>query len=155
MNREDLSFEPLISLSGRLRRREVSPVEVTQIMLDRIEALDGTYYGYATVLAERAMEQARQAEIEIARGYWRGPLHGIPIAVKDLCYTTYAPTAGGTTMHRNFTPEYNATVVDRLEMAGAITLGKLKMTEGAYTTHHPDDQSPLNPWGTEYWVGSS
>lgn len=155
MNREDLSFEPLISLSGRLRRREISPVEVTQVMLDRIEALDGTYYAYATVLAERAMEQARRAEMEIARGYWRGPLHGVPIAVKDLCYTTYAPTAGGTTMHRNFTPEHNATVVDRLEMAGAVTLGKLKMTEGAYTSHHPDDQSPLNPWGTEYWVGSS
>ena len=155
MDPKDLPFEPLVSLSGRLRRREVSPVEVTTAMLDRIEAIDGTYMSYKVVLADRALEQARQAEREIMQGHWRGPLHGIPIAVKDLCYTTFAPTAGGTTMHAAFTPDYNATVVDRLEMSGAVLLGKLKMTEGAYTSHHPEDPSPLNPWDPGSWVGSS
>jgi len=155
MTSEDLPFEPLVSLSARLRRREISPVDVTRAMLDRIEAIDGTYMSYRTVLAERAMAQARKAEEEIAQGHWRGPLHGVPIAVKDLCFTTFAPTAGGTTMHAGFVPDYNATVVERLETAGAVTLGKLKMTEGAYTSHHPEDPSPLNPWDTESWVGSS
>lgn len=155
MDPKDLPFEPLVSLAGRLRRREISPVEVTQAMLDRIEAIDGTYMSYKTVMADRALEQASKAEAEILKGHWRGPLHGVPIAVKDLCYTMFAPTAGGTTMHAGFTPEFNATVVDRLEMSGAVMLGKLKMTEGAYTSHHPEDPSPLNPWDPESWVGSS
>jgi amidase len=155
MSPEDLAFEPLVSLSARLRRREVSPVEVTTAMLDRIEALDGHYMSYTTVLADRALAQARQAEGEIARGHWRGPLHGVPIGIKDLCFTTYAPTTGGTVLHSGFMAEFDATVVERLEMAGAVTLGKLKMTEGAYTSHHPDDPAPLNPWGEDSWVGSS
>jgi amidase len=151
----NLPFLPLMTLSGRLSRREISPVEVTSATLERIKTLDGSYYSYATVLADRALDQARKAEAEITRGYWRGVLHGVPIAVKDLCFTTFASTAGGTTMRRNFTPDFNATVVDRLEMSGAVMLGKLKMTEGAYTTHHPAVQRPLNPWGVKYWVGSS
>ena len=101
------------------------------------------------------MAQAKQHDSEIAKGIWRGPLHGVPIGLKDLCYTTFAPTAGGTTIHAKFVPSFNATIVDRLERAGAVTLGKLKMTEGAYTSHHPDDQAPLNPWNANYWVGSS
>ena len=101
------------------------------------------------------MAQARKHDSEIAKGIWRGPLHGVPIGLKDLCYTTFAPTAGGTTIHAKFVPSFNATIVDRLERAGAVTLGKLKMTEGAYTSHHPDDQAPLNPWNANYWVGSS
>jgi amidase len=155
MDAKNLPFEPLISLSGRLQRREISPVEVTSAILKRIETLDSGYHSYATILADRAIKQARKAEQEIIRGYWRGPLHGVPVAVKDLCFTTFAPTSGGMPMHRKFTPDFNATVVDRLEMSGAVLLGKLKMTEGAYTSHHPDDQSPLNPWGVDYWVGSS
>ncbi|MGF7209675.1 amidase [Skermanella aerolata] len=155
MTSTSLHYEPLTVVSERIRRREVSPVEVTGAMLDRIGELDSRYHSYATVLADRAMDRAKTAEAEIAKGIWRGPLHGVPLALKDLCYTTFSPSAGGTTMHREFTPPYNATVVDRLEQAGAVTLGKLKMTEGAYTSHHPDDQAPLNPWNTGYWVGSS
>jgi amidase len=155
MDAKGLPFEPLISLSGRLQRREISPVEVTSALLHRIETLDGSYHSYATVLADRAMKQARRAEHEIMRGHWRGPLHGVPIAVKDLCFTTFARTTGGMPMYWDYIPAFNATVVDRLEMSGAVLLGKLKMTEGAYTSHHPDDQTPLNPWGVDYWVGSS
>lgn len=151
----DLHDAPLLEISERIRRREISPVAVTQAILDRIAGLDGTYHSYATVLAERALDQARTAEGELSRHIWRGPLHGVPIAVKDLCYTRYAPTTAGTTLFRDFVPSYNATVVDRLEQAGAVMLGKLKMTEGAYTSHHPAIQAPLNPWNPAYWVGSS
>jgi amidase len=155
MNTKDLAFEPLLSVSDRVRRREISPVELTQVMIDRIGEIDGTYMSYKVVLADRALERARRAETEIMQGHWRGPLHGVPIAVKDLCYTTFAPTAAGTTMHAGFKADFNATVVDRLETAGAVILGKLKMTEGAYTSHHPKDPSPLNPWDPASWVGSS
>ena len=72
------------------------------------------------------MAQAKKHDSEIAKGIWRGPLHGVPIGLKDLCYTTFAPTAGGTTIHAKFVPSFNATIVDRLERAGAVTLGKLK-----------------------------
>jgi amidase len=152
---EPLHFETLTDISGRIRRREVASAEVTRALLDRIARLDGTYHAYATVLADRALERAQAADAEIAKGIHRGPLHGVPVAVKDLCFTTFAPSAAGTTMLRNWTPDVNATVVDRLEQAGAIILGKLKMTEGAYTSHHPNDQAPLNPWSVDHWVGSS
>lgn len=150
-----MEYLSLLDLSDAIRRREISPVEVTRTMLERIESLDGRHRSYAHVLADRAMEQAKAAEGEIGKSMWRGPLHGVPIAVKDLCYTTFAPTTAGTRIHKDFIPDYNATVVDRLEAAGAIMLGKLKMTEGAYTTHHPDVDPPLNPWSPDHWAGSS
>jgi amidase len=152
---EDIHFETLTRVSERIRNRELSSVEVTQAMLNRIEKIDGTYRSYTTVLAERAMARAEAADREIAKDIWRGPLHGVPIAVKDLCNTTFAPTGAGTMMLAKVTPDHNATVVDRLEQSGAVILGKLSMTEGAYTSHHPDNPGPLNPWNPDHWVGSS
>jgi amidase len=151
----DLAYESLTTVSDLIRRKQLSSVEVTTAILQRIAKLDGQYHAYATVLAERALNRAKGADAEIARGLWRGPLHGVPIAIKDLCYTTFAPTSAGTTIFKSFVPSFNATVVDRLEDAGAVLLGKLQMTEGAYTSHHPDVSPPLNPWNTGYWVGSS
>jgi amidase len=155
MSEDQLHYKSIIELSELFRRGEVLPSEVTEAMLSRIAKLDGSFHGYAVVLAERAMAQARQYDGELAKGIWRGPLHGVPVGLKDLCYTTFAPSAGGTKIHAKFVPTFNATIVDRLERAGAVTLGKLKMTEGAYTSHHPDDAAPLNPWNVNYWVGSS
>jgi amidase len=155
MSADPLHYKSITEISELFRRREALPSEVTETILSRIAKFDGKFHSYALVLAERAMAQAKRCDAEIAKGVWRGPLHGVPIGLKDLCYTTFAPTAGGTTIHAKFVPPFNATIVDRLERAGAVTLGKLKMTEGAYTSHHPDDQSPLNPWNTDYWVGSS
>ncbi|HEY9451882.1 MAG TPA: amidase, partial [Bradyrhizobium sp.] len=155
MSADELHYKSISELSELFRRKELRSTEVTQAILSRIDRLDGSLHGYALVLADRAMAQAEKLDGEIAKGIWRGPLHGIPIGLKDLCYTTFAPTAGGTTIHAKFVPSFNATIVDRLERAGAVTLGKLKMTEGAYTSHHPDDQAPLNPWNANYWVGSS
>ena len=151
----DLSYESLITVSDLIRRKQLSSAELTDIALRRIAQLDGQYHSYATVLPERALKQAKAADAEIAHGRWRGPLHGVPIAVKDLCYTTFAPTRAGTTIFESFTPSFNSTVVERLEEGGAVLLGKLQMTEGAYTSHHPEVQAPLNPWNTDYWVGSS
>ena len=152
---EDLHFETLTRISELIRSRAISSVEVTRALLDRIAQLDGKYRSYATVLADRAMSRAAAADAETAKGVWRGPLHGVPIAVKDLCFTEFGRTTGGTMIRKNWTPDHNATVVDRLEQGGAVILGKLKMTEGAYTSHHPDDPSPLNPWNRDHWVGSS
>jgi amidase len=155
MKADDLHYRSIVEVSGMLRRREITSLEITRVMLDRIGKLDGALHGYATVLEARALARAEKSDGEIRNGVCRGPLHGIPIALKDLCYTTFAPTAAGTKIHAKFVPTHNATIVDRLERAGAIILGKLKMTEGAYTSHHPDDDAPLNPWNKNYWVGSS
>jgi amidase len=151
----DLPYESLTTVSDLIRRRRLSSTELTDAILQRITKLNGQYGAYATVLPERALDRAKAADAEIARGLWRGPLHGVPIAVKDLCNTTFAPTRAGTTIFKTFTPSFNATVVDRLEDGGAVLLGKLQMTEGAYTSHHPEVPAPLNPWNRDYWVGSS
>ena len=148
-------FDSLIRVGRKIRDGQVSSVAVTAAQLDRIAALDGRYRSYATVTGERALARAEAADREIANGVSRGPLHGVPIAVKDLCRTQFAPTGAGTTMLRGVTPDYDCTVVERLEQAGAVILGKLAMTEGAYTSHHPDNPGPLNPWGADHWVGSS
>jgi len=104
-------------------------VEVTKAELDRIAALDPKLKSYATVMADSAMAKAKQAEVEIGRGEVKGPLHGVPVAVKDLCWTTSAPTAAGMTIHKDYMPSEDATVVKRLSDAGAIILGKLQLTE--------------------------
>jgi amidase len=155
MQPDQLHYKSLTELSELFRRRELRPSEVTEAMLKRIGSIDGRLHSYVTVLAERAMAQATQYDREIMNGIRRGPLHGIPVGLKDLCYTSFAPTAGGTRIHATFVPSFNATVVDRLERAGAVTLGKLTMTEGAYTSHHPEIPAPLNPWNANHWVGSS
>lgn len=152
---DDLHYLSLLDVSERIRRRELSPVTLLEVILDRIARLDGQARSYTTVLADRARAAAARAEAEIAAGLWRGPLHGVPLAVKDLCATSFAPTTGGMPIRGNTTSDHDATVVRRLEDAGAVIVGKLKMTEGAYTSHHPDDPPPLNPWNAAHWVGSS
>ena len=145
----------LLELTSLIQRKEISPVEATRAQLDRIEALDGGIHAYALVLGDEAMAAARQAEAEIGRGEWRGRLHGAPIAVKDLCWLAGHPTAAGTMVHRDFVPTEDCTVVRKLREAGAIILGKLQMTEGAYSAHHPLIAAPRNPWGPKHWTGSS
>ena len=110
----------LLGLTAQMRARRVSPVEATQAQLDRIVALDGALCSYATVMAEAALAEARTAETEIRRGEHRGPLHGAPIAVKDLCWTKGVPTAAGMAIHWGFVPTEDATVVRRQRQAGAV-----------------------------------
>jgi amidase len=155
MTSDPVHYLSLTDASERLRRGELRPTVLSEMILARIAQHDGALKSYTTLLADRAMARARQAEDELNRGLWRGPLHGVPIAVKDLCYTDYAPTAAGMLIHKDFVPPYTCTVVDRLERAGAIVLGKLSMTEGAFAIHHPDMPTPVNPWHAEVWTGAS
>ncbi len=141
-----LHYLELTELSRRIQTREISPVEATTAQLARIERLDGQLRSFAHLMAEAALIQARAAEAEIMRGEIRGPLHGVPIAVKDLCWTHGVPTAAGMTIYRDFRPAEDATVVRRLYAAGAVIIGKLQLTEGAYADHHPRIPAPVNPW---------
>jgi amidase len=152
---DSLYYFELVELTRRMHAKEISPVEATKAELDRIAALDKTLLSYALVTPEAALEQAKKAEAEIARGDIKGPLHGAPIAVKDLCWTKGVPTAAGMTIYRDFRPDEDATVVKKLRAAGAIILGKLQLTEGAFADHHPDIPPPVNPWNAAHWSGAS
>jgi amidase len=151
----DLGYLELRELAARIRAREISPVAVTRSHLERIASVDAALGSYALVMADVAMAEAASAEAEIAAGHYRGPLHGVPIAVKDLFWTNGFPTAAGMAIYKDFRPPDDATVVHRLKEAGAVLLGKLQMTEGAYSDHHPSVTPPKNPWNAEYWPGIS
>lgn len=151
----DLTQIELLDLSARMEAGETTAVAATRAVLDRIDRVDGTLHAYAHLTAEAALAQAAVADAEIAAGRRRGPLHGVPLAVKDLFWTKDAPTAAGTVVHRDFRPGEDATVVGRLRQAGAVLLGKLQMTEGAYSDHHPQVVPPSNPWDAACWTGIS
>ncbi|MBO3277985.1 amidase [Pseudomonas schmalbachii] len=151
----DLHYLEMHELSLLIRTRKLSPVEVTEAQLARIDRIDRDLHSYARVTPELALEQARQAERELMRGECRSPLHGIPIAYKDLLWTAGVPTTAGMPIHRDFIPPEDATVVARLREAGAVMLGKLQMTEGAFAIHHPDYTPPNNPWNAGHWAGAS
>ena len=151
----DLHYLELTQIAARIRTRRISSLEVTRAHLDRIAALDGELASYVQVMADAAMAEAETADAEIAAGRYRGPLHGVPIALKDLFWTKGVPTAAGTAVHRDFRPDQDASVVRRLKEAGAVVLGKLQLTEGAYSDHHPSVTPPKNPWNADYWPGIS
>jgi amidase len=152
---DDLHYLELTELAALIKDRKISSLEVARAQLDRIAALDGELGSYVHVMADAAMAQAEVAQAEIAAGRYRGPLHGVPIALKDLFWTKGFPTAAGTLVHRNFRPDRDASVVRRLNQAGAVVLGKLQLTEGAYSDHHPSVTPPKNPWNADYWPGIS
>lgn len=150
-----LHFASLMDVARLIEAGELSPVDLTELMLSRIETVDGRLMSYATVMADQAREAARSAEDEIQGGRYRGPLHGIPVAVKDLCYTSGVRTMGGSGALSDFVPEYDATVITKLKESGAVLLGKLNLTEGAMGGYHNDFELPVNPWGEELWAGAS
>jgi aspartyl-tRNA(Asn)/glutamyl-tRNA(Gln) amidotransferase subunit A len=126
------TLETIIELALRLRRKEVSPVELTRSCLDRIEKLNPALNAFITVTAESAMAEARAAENEISRGEWRGPLHGIPVALKDLIDTAGTRTTAASAVFEHRIPAEDAEVVQRLRRAGAVILGKNNLHEFAY-----------------------
>jgi amidase len=152
---DDLHFLELTALAGLIRTRQVSPVEVTRVLLDRIVSCDSELHSFALVTPDVAMAQARAAEEEIAKGRYRGPLHGVPVGIKDLCWTKGLPTACGMPILRDFVPDEDGTVVVKLREAGAVMIGKTQMTEGAFANHHPDIPAPVNPWHADLWPGVS
>ena len=133
--------------------KEITPLEVTEFMFDRIDSLDSELLSYATLMKESALKTAEDISKIPVENF--GPLHGIPIGVKDLCYTEGVRTMAGTAVLENFIPKYDATVITKLKNAGAILLGKLNLTEGAMGGYNPRRQAPKNPWNTERWSGSS
>lgn len=151
----DLLDQDLTYVASLIQARDVSPVELTHRQLQRIEARDGALHSYACLTPDLALQAARDAEAEIRAGRYRGPLHGIPIALKDLCRQKNVPAAAGMTLHRHAPATHDATVVRRLRDAGAVLLGQLQMTEGAYSDHHPSITPPRNPWNADYWTGIS
>ncbi len=140
-----------------LRRRQASPVELAKAAIQRIERLNSGLCAFLTVTADSALARAREAEAELAAGRDRGPLHGIPLAVKDLFYTRGVRTTGGSKIFEDFVPDYDAAVVEKLEAAGAVMLGKLNMHELAYgiTSANPHFGPVRNPWNPEYSPGGS
>ncbi len=147
----------ITKIAPLLRRREISPVELTEAFLKRIAGLQPTINAFITVTADLARQQARQAEKEIRRGNYRGPLHGIPISLKDLYYTAGIRTTAGSKILRNFIPKENGTVVNRLLQAGAVILGKTNLHEFAYgaTNVNPHYGPVHNPWDVNRVPGGS
>ncbi len=155
MLEKPLHFRTITEIAEDIASKRLSPVELTIAMLQRIEELDGQLKSYATVMADRAMDAAQKAEQEINAGTHRGPLHGVPIAVKDLCFTKSVRTMGGAKVFADHVPAFDGTVVAKLEAAGAVLLGKLNLTEGAMGGYNPEFDIPQNPWHPDRWTGSS
>lgn len=154
---ESLHSMSVAELSGKIRRRELSPVEVTEAHLRRIEALNDSIFGFLTVAGDRAMDEARKAEEEIARGDWRGPLHGIPYGAKDIIDTAGIRTTHGSSFFPDNVPSEDACVISRLKEAGAVLLGKTHTHEfaAASTTINPHYGTSRNPWNINHIVGGS
>ena len=150
-----MHYKTISELAPLIESGELSPVDLTRSQLERIEALDGTLKSFATVTGELAINQAETAQKEIDSGKYRGKLHGIPIAVKDLCDTAGIRTMGGSAVFADNIPSQDATVIANLREAGAVLLGKLNMTEGAMGGYNPKLDVPENPWRKSHWAGAS
>jgi aspartyl-tRNA(Asn)/glutamyl-tRNA(Gln) amidotransferase subunit A len=157
MNSSSPETWTIFSLSKAIRKKEISPVEVIRAYLERIESYDSKINSFITLLPREALRAARQAEKEILKGNYRGPLHGVPFAAKDLFLTRGIRTTCGSRILKDFRPSYNATVIERLYTAGAVLLGKLNMHEFAYgtTSVNPHYGPVRNPWDRERVTGGS
>ena len=156
MDKSQLPFLSATELGSLIKSREVSPVEATEAYLERIPQIDGKLNSYITVTPDRALADAKKAEQEIVSGKYRGPMHGVPIAVKDQMYTKGILTTGGSTILKDFVPGEDATVISNLNDAGAVLLGKLNMSEFAMgdAFEHPYGR-PHNPWDLSRNAGTS
>ena len=153
----ELTSLTLHEAADLMKRKEISPVELTQAHLQRIQHLDQHLNSFITVTPEQALQQARQAESEIRQGQYKGALHGIPIGLKDLYETQGIRTTAGSTFFANYKPEADAAVVEKLKNAGAVILGKLNMHEIALgvTNENPHYGDCSNPWDLSRISGGS
>jgi aspartyl-tRNA(Asn)/glutamyl-tRNA(Gln) amidotransferase subunit A len=158
---EDILFLPVTELARRIRLRQLSPVQLTESFLERSRNIGAKLNAYATLTPDLALKQAHAAESEIAAGKYRGPLHGIPYAAKDLLAVKGYPTTWGARPYLNQKFDYDATVIRKLEAAGAILLGKAAMIElaggmGYRYASASASGAAKNPWNTDCWTcGSS
>jgi len=147
MDERELCFLSLSEVSQLIGSREVSPVAVTRAILDRIAEKDATIGAYVTVMGEAALESAREAEREIEQGRYRGPLHGVPVSLKDIIYVKGVRNTAGSKVMADFVPDHDATVTQKLRSAGAVIVGKAQLYEfamGPKTTYHFGPTR--NPW---------
>jgi len=154
----EIAMKPIHELAPLIERREVSPVEVTREALARIQALDGRLHAFITLRAEQALGEARAAEAEIAAGGYRGPLHGVPIGIKDNIAVAGWPTTNGSALMTDHVTDFDAAVVERLRGAGAVVVGKNNMHEwaaGSGTNPAAPFGAVQNPWKAGYIPGGS
>ena len=157
MDSKELCYLTAGQLSLLISNKKISPVEVVEAHLTRAQALEPVLNSFITLLPERAMATARQAEQEIQKGEYRGPLHGVPLALKDLYYTQDIRTTSGSRIFDHFIPKFDCTIAARFKQAGAILLGKLNMQQFAYgpTGENPDYGHMHNPWNPDLIAGGS
>ncbi|SCW84980.1 amidase [Sphingobium faniae] len=151
----ELESDTLVKLGQRIAEREISSVEITRHLLDRISRLNPYLHAFATIAAEEALRDAAAADEDLLSHGRRGPVHGVPIALKDLISTSEQPTACGMPLLAGQRTGFDATIVTRLKAAGAVIIGKAEMTEGAGICHHPEISVPVNPWDASRSSGFS
>ena len=151
----ELTALSLTEASENIATGKTSSLELTEAMLRRIDTLNPRYRAYRTVSHDFAMQQAQQADADIAAGKTYGPLHGIPLAIKDIFDTKDIVTTYGSPSFADFKPQVDAHIIQRLYAAGAVVLGKLNMTEFANTEHNPGEAAPRNPWNMNHSPGIS
>lgn len=155
MASDDLCDQPISQLADLIARRELSPVDLTNAYLDRIERANASLNAFLTVTAKQARQEAQSAEAEIIQHGPRSPLHGIPLAHKDIVVTKHIKTTCASKVLENYIPDYDATVIERLHAAGASLLGKLNMHEFATLVPSPYFGPTQNPWQPGYNPGGS
>ncbi len=154
-NVDTLTLRPLSDVARLIASKDLSPVALTEAVLSAIRQKDEYLNAYVVVDHEGARKAASEAEGEILKGQYRGPLHGIPIAVKDIFGTRGLPTRCGSIIDEVLVPDQDADVVKSLRRAGAVIVGKTVTTEFALSGYHPENQPPQNPWGENRWAGVS
>lgn len=155
MTGNDVCDLSLAQLAVQIKKRTLSPVEVTQAYLDRIQAIDPQLNSYLTVTAEQALQEAKTAEASLYSHAPCGPLHGIPLAYKDIIATKGVATTCASRVLKDFVPQSDATVIERLRAAGAVMLGKLNMNEFATIIPSPFFGRVSNPWNLAHTPGGS
>jgi aspartyl-tRNA(Asn)/glutamyl-tRNA(Gln) amidotransferase subunit A len=155
MDEAGIPFLSATELSRLIERREVSPVEATAAYLERIDDLDFKFNAYLTVCRDQALQDAREAERAISQGNYIGPMHGVPVAVKDQFWSKGIRSTGGSRILADFIPDEDATVVANLKKAGAILLGKTNVTELAISGFTHRFSTPRNPWNLDMYAGGS
>lgn len=153
----ELTASSLLTLAAGIQARRISPIELTEAVLSEIDGHNDELHAYITVYRDDALAQARTAEAEIAAGEYRGPLHGIPMGIKDNFYFANRTTTMGSKIHSQYVPDYDATIVGKLRRAGATFLGKLNLHEYALgvTTENPHFGTARNPWNLNKIAGGS
>ena len=155
MDAVDIPYLSATALSRLIEKKEVSPVEATEAYLDRIDALDFKFNAYLAICRRDAMQAAREAEAAIAGGNYLGPMHGIPVSVKDQLWSKGIRSTGGSTILADFIPDEDATPIAKLKEAGAILLGKTSLVEFAITAFDHRYGVPRNPWDLDSYTGGS